>query len=292
MAYKIYTDSTANLPNELIEKYALEVISLNYFDEDTEYTSYVKGEETDLKPFYNQLREKKKFTTSCINQETFYNCFDSELSAGNDVIYIGFTSGLSATYNCARLASIDLAQKYPNQKVIVIDSLCASMGLGLLVIEACKQKEKGASIDELASYLEETKHKVAQIFTVEDLFYLYRGGRLSATSYHLANVLHIKPTLRVDEEGKLTPYGKVMGRKKSLNALVSKLCETIVNPEEQEIYIGHADCIEDVEIVKQLISQKITVKGFVVNYIDAVIGSHAGPGTLAIFYLANDRAVK
>lgn len=292
MSYKIYTDSTANLPNELIEKYNLEVISLNYFYEDTEYTSYEKGKDSDFKPFYNELREKKKFTTSCINEETFTQIFEEELKQGNDLIYIGFTSGLSVTYNCVRMAVKELSEKYPKRKIFAVDSLCASMGLGLLVVEACKRKENGATIEELVAYLEENKQKVAQIFTVEDLFYLYRGGRLSATSYHIANVLHIKPTLRVDEEGKLTAYGKVMGRKKSLNALVSKLCETIVNPEEQEIFIGHGDCIEDVETVKQMISQKIKVKGFVVNYIDAVIGAHAGPGTLAIFYLANDRSVK
>ncbi len=292
MSYKIYTDSTANLPNELIEKYNLEVISLNYFYEDTEFKSYEKGKETDLKPFYNELREKKKFTTSCINEETFTQIFEEELKQGNDLIYIGFSSGLSVTYNCAKMAVKELSEKYPKRKIFAVDSLCASMGLGLLVVEACKKKEEGATIEELSAWTEEAKHKLSHLFTVEDLFYLYRGGRLSATSYHLANVLHIKPTLRVDEEGKLTAYGKVMGRKKSLNALVSKLCETIVNPEEQEIFIGHADCIEDVETVKQLISQKIKVKGFVVNYIDAVIGSHAGPGTLAIFYFANDRSVK
>ncbi len=292
MAYKIYTDSTANLPNDLIGKYGVEVISLNYFCDDVEYTSYVKGNKNDLKPFYDELRTKKKFTTSCINEETFIKVFEEELKNDNDVLYIGFTSGLSVTYNCARMASVELNKKYPNQKVVVVDSLCASMGLGLLVVEACKLKETGLGIDEVCAKCEEIKHKVSHLFTVEDLFYLYRGGRLSATSYHLANVLHIKPTLRVDEEGKLTAYGKVMGRKKSLNALVDKLCQTIVNPEEQEIFIAHADCVEDAETVKELISKKISVKGFVVNYIDAVIGSHAGPGTLAIFYFANDRSVK
>ncbi len=292
MAYKIYTDSTANLPKDLIEKYELEVISLNYFCNEVEYTSYRKGEDNDLKPFYNELRNKKKFTTSCINEETFTQIFEQELLNGNDVIYIGFTSGLSVTYNCARMATANLAKKYPQRKIFAVDSLCASMGLGLLVVEACKLKANGASIDEVYAKCEEIKNKVSHLFTVEDLFYLYRGGRLSATSYHLANVLHIKPTLRVDEEGKLTAYGKVMGRKKSLNALVDKLCQTIVNPEEQEIFIAHGDCIEDALAVKELISKKIAVKGFVINYIDAVIGSHSGPGTLAIFYLANDRSVK
>ena len=292
MSYKIYTDSTANLPNDLIEKYGLEVISLNYFCEDKEYTSYVKGEDNDLKAFYAELRTKKKFTTSCINEETFTKYFEKELSAGNDLIYIGFTSGLSATYSCSKMAAKTLNEKYPKRKIITVDSLCASMGLGLLVTEACKLKEQGLSIEELSEKIEELKHRVSHLFTVEDLFYLYRGGRLSATKYHLANVLHIKPTLRVDEDGKLIDYGKVMGRKKSINALVNKLCETIVNPEEQEIFIAHADCLEDAELAKTLISQKIKVKGFVVNYIDAVIGSHAGPGTLAIFYLANNRSVK
>ena len=292
MSYKIYTDSTANLPNELIEKYNLEVISLDYIEDGIEHKSYVKGQETNLTSFYNLLREKKKITTSCINEGTFTEIFEKELKSGFDVIYIGFSSGLSATYNCSVNAINDLKQKYPKRKIYAVDSLCASLGLGLLVVKACEKKQEGASIVALYNYLEELKHKTCHLFTVDTLEYLYRGGRVSAGKYVITKIANIKPTMRVDELGHLVAYGKVMGRKKSIHALVNQLTKSIVNPEEQTIFISHGDCLEDALYAKKLIEGSIKVKGFVINYVDAVIGSHSGPGTVALFYFGNNRAIK
>ncbi len=291
MSYKIYTDSTANLPGDLIEKYNLEVISLDYLLDGQEYKSYIKGQETDLVPFYNMLREKKKITTSCINEATFLEIFEQELQNGNDLIYIGFSSGLSATYDCSKNACETLKAKYPDRKLFVIDSLCASLGLGLLVVNACQQKQNGATIEELASYVEEVKLKVCHLFTVDTLEYLYRGGRVSASKYFITKLANIKPTMRVDDNGKLVAYGKVMGRKKSIHSLINKLEETIVDKENQTIFISHGDCIEDALFAKSILQEKLGIKKVVINYVDSVIGSHSGPGTLALFYFAENRNV-
>ena len=291
MSYKIYTDSTANLPIDLIEKYDLEVISLDYIEDGEVHKSYVKGKDSNLKEFYDLLISKKRITTSCVNEDAFVEYFQKDLENGIDILYIGFSSGLSATFNCSLNASKILAEKYPERTIKVVDSLCASLGLGLLVVDACEKKLDGATLQELYDYLEEQKHKTCHLFTVDTLEYLYRGGRVSAGKYYIAKIANIKPTMRVDEQGKLVAYGKVMGRKKSINALVNKLCETIVNPEEQTIFISHGDCLEEAKQTQALIEQKIKVKGFVINYVDAVIGSHSGPGTIAIFYFANNRQV-
>ena len=289
MSYKIYTDSTANLPNDLIEKYNLEVISLNYILDGKEYQSYEKGKETDLVPFYNLLRDKKKITTSCINEEGFINAFKQDLENGYDILYIGFSSGLSATFSCSQNAAKTLSESYPNRKILVIDSLCASLGLGLLVVDACKKMQEGVDIETLYSYVESQKLRVCHLFTVDTLEYLYRGGRVSASKYFVAKLVNIKPTMHVDDNGKLVAYGKVMGRKKSINSLISKMQETIENPSEQTIFISHGDCLEDALYAQEQIKTKLNINSFVINYVDSVIGSHSGPGTLAIFYFAKNR---
>ena len=292
MSFTICTDSTANLPAYLIEKFGIEVASLDYIDSNGEvHKSYEAGKETELKPFYDKLREKQSFTTACLNEYAFVEFFEPILSKGNDLIYIGFSSGLSATYESSVKAVEILKQKYPDRVIYSVDSLCASMGLGLLVYNACLLKEEGKSIHDLNYIVERDKHKICHLFTVDDLYYLYKGGRLSPTSYFIANLINIKPVLRCDEQGKLCAYGKVIGRKKALNSLIAKLCETIVNPEQQTLFVSHGDCQEDADYVAQKIREKLPVKDVIVGYIDSVIGAHSGPGTLAIFYMANDRSV-
>ena len=292
MSYKIFTDSTANLTNEIIEKFDLEVISLDYIDENGNiFKSYEKGVTPDMKSFYDAMRNKKCFTTSCINEQTFIDSFTPVLSAETDILYIGFGSALSVTASQAASAVTTLKKVFPKRRIYAVDSLCASMGLGLLVYNACLMKEQGKSIDEVFSAVESQKHRICHLFTVDDLYFLYKGGRLSSTSYVIANIINLKPILRCDEKGALTAYGKVLGRKKALNSLISKLVETIVEPENQTLFISHGDCLEDVEYVIRKLNEKIKVKDIVVNYIDSVIGSHSGPGTLAIFYEANNREV-
>jgi len=293
MPFKICTDSTSNLPVDIIERFGLSVLSLDYTDENGRvFKSYVRGETPDLKSFYDKMRERKQFSTACINEFSFIEFFEPMLKDGYDVLYIGFSSGLSATYDSSVKAAAALKEKFPERKIYTVDSLMASIGLGLEVYRACLMQENGLSIDEIKEATERDRHKTCALFTVDDLYYLYKGGRLSPTSYFAANLINIKPLLRCDEEGRLSAYGKVIGRKKALSQLVAKTVETIVNPEEQVIFVGHGDCLEDAELVASRLREKLPVKDVIIGYIDSVIGAHSGPGTLAIFYLANDRRVK
>lgn len=220
----------------------------------------------------------------------FCELFTEELEKGNDILYVSFSSALSSTYANCIAAKEEVLKKYPERKIICIDTLITSYGGGMLIYNAGLMRKQNKTIDEVAEYLECYKHKATALFTVEDLFFLYRGGRVKPSSYLLAKAINIKPLLHVDENGKLVAYGRTFGRKKSLVSLVDKMCETIEDPLNQEIYISHGDCIEDVDYVINLINKKIKVKGIKVSYIDPVIGVHSGPGTFALFYFAKKRA--
>ncbi len=294
MAYRIFTDSSATLPDEIMKVYEdkFEIIPIVYTYDGKDYPSYEKGKNNDLKSFYDILRTKKKITTSCINENTFINYFEPALKLGFDVIYLGFSSGLSRTYDCSVDAVKTLQAKYPERKILTLDTLCECMGLGLCVYRALKMQDEGASIDEIYKTVYEERLKINHIFTVADLGYLYRGGRLSASKYYIASIIKIKPVLRMDEQGKLVVYSNVFGRKKSLIALVDKMEQKIVDSENQTIFIAHADCLEDALFVKDLILKRMKVKEILLNYIDPVIGSHSGPGTMSVYFYGDDRKVK
>ncbi len=289
MSFEIFTDSSANLSDEIIAKYNLNIVSLVFRVDGEEYVSYEKGKVTDLQQYYIMLREKKLITTSCCNASEFIRAFEEKLEKGIDILYVGFSSGISATYQSGLLAIEELKEKYPDRKIISVDTLAASLGEGLLVYHACMLKEEGKSIEEIAGWLESNKLNLAHWFTVDDLFYLYRGGRVSKSSYVIGNFAKIKPILHVDNAGKLIPMAKVIGRKKSLIHLAERLAESIINPEEQIVTISHGDCLEDVEFLIKKIKEKVTVKEFVVNIIDPVVGAHSGPGTVALFFMAKNR---
>ena len=182
-----------------------------------------------------------------------------------------------------------LSEEYPDRKIVTFDSLCASMGEGLLVYHAAKMKEEGKSLDEILSWLSDNKLNLCHWFTVDDLFFLKRGGRISATTAILGSALNIKPVLHVDDNGKLVSVSKARGRKQSLNALVSKMEETAIEPQKQIVFISHGDCIEDAEFVADRIREKFGDIEIVINYIDPVIGAHSGPGTLALFFIGTQR---
>jgi DegV family protein with EDD domain len=211
------------------------------------------------------------------------------LKSGRDILSISFSSALSGTYNSARIAKEELQEKYPERKIIVIDSLSASMGQGLLVYHAAKRKQEGKSIEEVAKWVEENKLKLCHLFTVDDLNHLRRGGRLSPISAILGTILRVKPLLHVSIEGKLTVVSKSRGRHTSLDMLVQQMEKTIENPEGQTVFISHGDCLEEAEYVKEKMLAKLPIKDVVINYVGPVIGSHSGPGTIAIFYFGNDR---
>lgn len=287
--YRIVTDSSANLTDELIDKYDIGIASLVFYSGNKEFTSYVKGVKTDLKQFYDMLRKKGALTTSCVNEATFIEVFEPTLQEGLDILYIGFSSALSATYISGEKAAAALRKKYPERKIITVNTLGASLGEGLLVLYAARMKEAGASMKEVQNWLEQNRLKLCHYFTVDDLFFLFRGGRVKKTSYLIANLVNIKPIMHMDDYGRLIPIGKVMGRKKSLNTIAEMVIRDIVDPEDQTICVSHGDCIEDVENLKEKIEEKIKVKEWVINYVDPVVGAHSGPGTVAIFFLGNHR---
>ena len=287
--YRIVTDSSANLTDELIDKYDIGIASLVFYSGNKEFTSYVKGVKTDLKQFYDMLRKKDALTTSCVNEATFIEVFEPTLQEGLDILYIGFSSALSATYISGEKAAAALRKKYPERKIITVNTLGASLGEGLLVLYAARMKEAGASMKEVQNWLEQNRLKLCHYFTVDDLFFLFRGGRVKKTSYLIANLVNIKPIMHMDDYGRLIPIGKVMGRKKSLNTIAEMVIRDIVDPEDQTICVSHGDCIEDVKYLKEKIEGKIKVKEWVINYVDPVVGAHSGPGTVAIFFLGNHR---
>ena len=289
MSFKIITDTTAGLPNNIVKQYDIRVIPLSYICDGEIYSPNGNETEDYLKNFYNLLREKQNLSTSCVNTETFEEEFKAILDKGEDILYLGFSSGLSVTYSCSELASENLQLLYPDRKILTLDTRLASLGQGLLVYEICKQKESGKTIEEAYAYAKSILDSVNCLFTVSTLSYLARGGRVSKTSALVGNLVDIKPLMYVNEKGKLVAYQKVMGRKRSIFSLADKVCKTIENPEEQEIFISHGDCYDEAVLLSNLIADRINVKGFVFNYIDPVIGTHSGPGTLAIFYLGKNR---
>ena len=245
--------------------------------------------EMSTETFYAKLREGKMSTTSQINADEFARTFEPILEAGEDVLYIAFSSGLSGTCQSAYIARDELKEKYPERKIYVFDSLCASMGEGLLVYQAALLKRAGTDIDSLYKWLGENVLKLCHWFTVDDLNHLKRGGRVSTTAALVGTMLGIKPVLHVDDEGHLIPVSKVRGRRQSLDALVQKMAETAIHPDEQTIFISHGDCLKDAEYVAEQVRSKFGVKNIQINFVGPVIGAHSGPGTVALFFFGTQR---
>lgn len=286
MAYKIITDTGCDIKRELLEKWDVDLLSLafRFTDDDVLHTEDDMG----VDAFYAEMRGGRVAKTSAINGETFKTEFAKYLKEGTDVLYIGFSSGLSSTYSSAYLAAEALRSEYPERKVITVDTLAASAGQGLIVYLATKARDEGKSIEELAEYVKEISPKVAHWVTVEDLVYLKRGGRVSSASAFFGNLLGIKPMIHVDDEGHLIPVAKVRGRRASLNYIVDKFGETVIDP-TATIFLSHADCLADAEYVRDEIKKKYNADIELITDIGPVIGSHAGPGTVAFFFLAKER---
>lgn len=292
MDFEIVTDSCCNLLEDMIDDFGIHVLPLTFMvdGEDEVYQSYLKGERTDLKQFYTMMREGKVFKTSLPNLAESEALFRELLGSGRDVLYIAFSSGLSGTYQALSLMAAQLQEEFPERKIHVVDSLAASGGQGLLVWYAVQHARAGESIDQVRDWLEENKLHLAHWFTVDDLMFLFRGGRVSKTTAWAGTLLNIKPVLHVDDEGHLIPMEKVRGRKKSLNALIDHMEKSANKPiSDQMVFITHGDCIEDAEYVAAKIKERFGVKEVVINYVDPVIGAHSGPGTMALFFLADKR---
>ena len=292
MDFEIVTDSCSNLVEDMIEDFGLHILPLTFMvdGEDAVYQSYLKGEKTDLKQFYTMMREGKVFKTSLPNLAESEALFRSILDKGHDLIYLAFSSGLSGTFQALSLMYSQLQEEYPDRKIYAVDTLAASGGQGLLVWYAVQHARAGETIDQVRDWVEENKLYLAHWFTVDDLMFLFRGGRVSKTAAWAGTLLNIKPVLHVDNEGHLIPMEKVRGRKKSLNALVDHMEKSAVQPiSDQMVFITHGDCLEEAEYVAGKVKERFGVKDVIINYIDPVIGSHAGPGTMALFFLADQR---
>lgn len=289
MAFRILTDSSCNLTEEMIDEFDLEVLPLTFMVDGEQHQSYLKGRKTDLRQFYTMMREGKTITTSLPKLDESEATIKGMLERGEDVLYIGFSSGLSGTFGAMDLIIDQLRADYPERKLMSIDSLAASGGQGMLVYLACRKKAQGATIEETAAYAEEIRDHICHWFTVDDLMFLFRGGRVSRTSAWAGTMLNIKPVLHVDNDGKLVPMEKMRGRKKAIKALLDHMEQTLSGPIDYPIFITHGDCIEDAEYLESLISEKYGDVEFVVNYVDPVIGAHSGPGTLALFYVGTEK---
>ena len=287
--YRIITDSTADLSPKLIEELDITVIPMTFILGGKEYKNYPDEHDISNKNFYANLRDGKTSTTNQITTVQFEETFEPFLQQGLDVLYIGFSSGLSGTFNSSLLAVEELQKKYPDRKIISVDSLAASMGEGLLVYDAVQQKRAGLDIEQLARWVEDNRNRLAHWFTVDDLNHLKRGGRVSGTAALFGTMLGIKPVLHVDDEGHLIPMEKVRGRRHSLDALVSHMETTVENAEDQMIFISHGDSLEDAQYVASMVQEKFHPKGIELNYIGPVIGTHSGPGTIALFYLGKNK---
>ena len=283
--YVILTDSGADLPADVAKVYGISVVDLLL---QIGEESRLNGE-MDPKEFYALLREKTVITTSAVNMERFKEFFEPYLQEGKDILYLGFSSGLSATYIAGRNAAEELSELYPDRKILTVDTLAASLGQGLLAVLTAKQKQAGASLEEAYAYAMDTRLSLCHWFTVDDLFFLKRGGRVSAATAVLGTMLAIKPFMHVDNEGHLINVSKVRGRRASIDAMFDKIAATAIAPEGQLYYICHGDCIEDAEYLAERIRSAYPESEVMIGYTGAVIGAHSGPGTLALFFLGTAR---
>lgn len=287
--YVIITDSCCDLSEELAQSAGVTVIPMVFTIDGEEHRNYLDGREMPYKDFYSRLRAGAAASTSTLNMDTFISVFEEQLRQDRDILYLGFSSGLSGTYHVSTLAAEELAAKYPENKIFCVDTLCASMGEGLLVYLAAMKKRDGAAIEEVCDFAEQNKLHLCHWFTVDDLNHLKRGGRISATTAFVGSLLNIKPILHVDDEGHLINIGKARGRRASVESLFAHMKETALDPSGQTVFISHGDCENDALVLKDMVIKELHPKEVQINAIGPVIGAHSGPGTLALFFLGEKR---
>jgi len=284
--FKIITDSGCDLTTEGYAELGVHCVPLS-----VEFKGEVHHDRNDdsLKDFYNGLRAGEHARTSAVNPETWKDAMTPYLEEGKDILVITFSSGLSTTAQSAVIAAGELREQFPHRKILVSDSLCASLGQGLLVWYACRRRDEGASVEEVHSWVEENKLHLCHWFTVDDLFFLKRGGRISGATALVGTMLNIKPVLHVDDEGHLISVSKTRGRKAAIEALAKKVGELGSDFDNSTMFISHGDCLEDAETLAKILKDKYGTKDVKIGYVGAVIGSHSGPGTLALFFLGQNR---
>lgn len=287
--YTIVTESTTDLPQDLVNELEIEIIPMTFGFENESYFNYPDFREMDIHKFYERIKKGERSTTALVNSKKFEEYFEPIIKSGNDILYIGFSSGLSGTYSASLIAAEELKQKYPDSKIICVDTLAASMGEGLLVYYAAKLKQQGKSMDEVSQWVLDNRLSLCQWFTVDDLNHLKRGGRVSPMAATLGSALNVKPILHTDNGGYLVPVHNVRGRKKSIVALFEHMEELCTAPDGQTIFISHADCLEETEYLAELIKEKLPVKEVILNFMGPVIGSHTGQGAISLFFLGKER---
>ena len=287
--YVILTDSCCDLSAEMAAELGVEVLPLSLQMGDRTYRNYLDGREIGFHEFYERVRSGELATTSAVNVGEFEEKMREILKTGKDILSISFSSALSTTYQSSVIAAEELKDEFPDAKILTVDSLCASLGQGLFVYLCAQEQKKGKTIDEVKTFAEETKGRVCHWFTVDDLMYLKRGGRISATTAVLGTVMQIKPVMHMDNDGHLANVTKARGRKAALKALAQKLADTAINPAEQTVFICHGDCIEDAEYTAEQIRALTPVKDIIINYVGPVIGAHTGPGVISVFFVGTHR---
>ena len=289
MPFVLLTDSSADLSAELVRDLDIQVLPLSFTIHNKNYYNYPDNRDMNPHEFYIRLRHGEVATTSAMNVAQYTEVMEPFLQQGLDVLILAFSSGLSSTYQSSRLAAEELMEKYPQRKIFTVDTLCASMGQGLLVYLAARKRQDGASIEEVRHWTETRKLSICHQFTVDDLHFLKRGGRISGATALMGTMLNIKPVLHVDDTGRLVNIGKARGRQAALKALMDKMEQTAIDPHSQTVFISHGDCPEDAQTLAQMVRERFGVREIVINYIGPVIGAHSGPGTLALFYIGTER---
>ena len=287
--YAVMTDSSADLTAGLVEQLGLDVIPLSVNVGQQSFMNYPDEREISSPDFYELLRKGANAQTSAVNVDTFLSAMSVHLKAGKDVLYLGFSSGLSSTYGASEIAAQELREAYPDRKILTVDTLCASLGQGLLVYLTMQKVLAGATIEEAAAYAEENRLHLCHWFTVDDLFFLKRGGRVSAATALVGSALGIKPVLHVDNEGHLINVSKARGRKNSILALVDRMEASAIEPQKQTVFISHGDCLADAEFLAAEVRKRFGISYITINFVGPVIGAHSGPGTLALFFLGTER---
>ena len=287
--YVIMTDSCCDMTDEMARELDLAVQPLSLHMGQDVYRNWLDGREIGFEAFYARIRGGETATTSAVSVGEFEDAMRPILAQGKDILCINFSSALSTTYQSAVIAAGDLRTEFPEAKIFVVDSLCASLGQGLLLYLCAQQKREGRSIGEVRAYAEATKGNICHWFTVDDLNHLKRGGRISAATALFGTMLSIKPVMHVDDGGHLTPVSKARGRKASLLALVDEMEKTAIDPRHQTVFISHGDCEADARFVAEEITRRFGVTDIHINYVGPVIGNHSGPGTMALFFLGTQR---
>lgn len=288
--FKLVTDNMADLPREYLKEHGVDFISLSYI---LDGEVYGREKELDYRDFYRMMREGKMPTTSQINPEEAKIFFEECIRENKELLYVAFSSGLSGTCNSGKIAAEEIMEEHPDVKIVVVDSLAASLGEGLLVHKAIGMRDRGKSLEETVEWLEGHKLNLVHAFTVDDLFHLHRGGRVSRTAAILGTLVSIKPKLHVDDEGHLILIGKVRGRRKSLDSLVDymeeKMGSWMQENKDDYVFISHGDSLEDAEYVQKQIQERFGMEHFLIHNVGPVIGAHSGPGTIALFFMGESR---